>query len=190
MRANRKRQDAENPLKQILLGSLLTLTCLTGFASGSSAAEQAQARIVLSSPETIDDVNQVMRLERGKSTFLQTEYKISRVSVGDADIVDVKVLGPREIQLLAKKIGNTNVVIWSPKNSPKAAISVTVDTPYTHVQTQLRTLLNSDDISVEGAGESLVLHGSVPNELAVAQAKIDTGDGTHAAVALFQRMGL
>jgi pilus assembly protein CpaC len=84
--------------------------------------------------------------------------------------VDVKVLGPREIQLLAKKIGNTNVVIWSPKNSPKAAISVTVDTPYTHVQTQLRDLLNSDEISVEGAGESLILRGSVPNELAVSQA--------------------
>jgi pilus assembly protein CpaC len=170
MRLNRTEQITESPRRHRVLGTLLALICLTAIATGSSAAEHTQTRIVLASPNSIEDVSQAMRLEQGKSTFLQTEYSISRVSVGDAEIVDVKVLGPREIQLLAKKIGNTNVVIWSPKNSPKAAISVTVDTPHTHVQTQLRDLLNSDDIVVEGAGGSLILRGSVPNALAVESA--------------------
>jgi pilus assembly protein CpaC len=140
------------------------------FAASATALDGSKARVVLTSPDSLDDVEQEMRLEMGKSTFLQTNYKIERLSVGDADIVDVTLLGPREIQLLAKKVGTTNVVIWSPKNSPKAAISVSVDSPHAHVETQLRELLSAPGISVEGAGESLVLRGAVPNALSVERA--------------------
>lgn len=140
------------------------------FATSAAAIDVAGTRVVLNSPDSIEDVAQELRLEVGKSTFVQTEYKIDRVSVGDADIVDVTLLGPREIQLLARKVGNTNVVIWSPKNSPKAAISVSVDSPHIHIQTQLRELLSAPAISVDGASDSIVLRGSVPNELSVEQA--------------------
>jgi pilus assembly protein CpaC len=150
--------------------AILVFLSAAVFATSAGAIDVAGTRVVLTTPSSIEDVAQELRLEVGKSTFLQTEYKVDRISVGDADIVDVTILGSREIQLLAKKVGNTNVVIWSPKNSPKAAISVTVDSPHVHIQSQLRELLSAPGISVDGAGDSIVLQGSVPNELAVEQA--------------------
>lgn len=143
---------------------------IVAFTTSAMALDGSKTQIVLTSPDSLEDVAQELRLELGKSTFLQTDYKIERLSVGDADIVDVTLLGPREIQLLAKKVGHTNVVVWSPKNSPKAAISVSVDSPHAHIETQLRRLLSAPGISVDGAGDSLVLSGTVPNELSVERA--------------------
>lgn len=170
MRVKPNPRDSDRLVYRSLLAILLTALALVAIATNASAIDPSRTRVVLSIPETIDDVPREMSLEKGHSTFLQTEYDISRVSVGDADIVDVEVLGSREVQLLAKKVGQTNVVVWSPRNSPKAAISITVDPPHAHVEAQLRQLLSAPDIKVEGAGESLVLRGSVPNALAVEQA--------------------
>jgi pilus assembly protein CpaC len=153
--------------------AIFSILCVVAFAASATALDAldgSKTRVVLARPDSLDDVAQELRLEMGKSTFLQTDYKIERLSVGDSDIVDVILLGPREIQLLAKKVGHTNVVVWSPKNSPKAAISVSVDSPHVHIQTQLRELLSAPGISVEGAGESIVLRGAVPNSLSVERA--------------------
>lgn len=49
----------------------------------------------------------------GKSALLRLPDATSRVSVGDKEIADIILINPREIYLLGKKVGTTNIMLWS-----------------------------------------------------------------------------
>jgi pilus assembly protein CpaC len=124
----------------------------------------------LAEPRNNGDVVRDLFLERGKSTFVKSDYSVKRVSVGNPQILDVVVLSPRELQLVAKAIGTTNLVLWDPKGTPKAAIDVHVGTPHSHLQAELRRVLGNESIKVDSAGESIVLKGTVSSALVQEQA--------------------
>jgi pilus assembly protein CpaC len=102
-----------------------------------------------------------LELERGKSAVLQTEFRVKRVSIGDPEIVDVVVLDPRQAHLVAKAIGDTNVVLWNADGKLEAALDVHVGSPHSQIETELRRVLHNDTIGVDGAGHALVVRGSV-----------------------------
>jgi pilus assembly protein CpaC len=129
-----------------------------------------RATIHLDDPGNHEDVLRELRLERGKSAYLRTEYQVKRVSVGDPAVVDVLVLSPRELQLVGKSIGTTNVLLWDSKGMPKAAIDVSVGTPHSHLESELRRVLGNDGIAVDSAGESVVLKGTVGSPIDVEHA--------------------
>jgi pilus assembly protein CpaC len=121
-------------------------------------------------PRNGDDVLHEIEIEQGKSVFLRTDYTIKRVSVGNPDIMDVVVLSPREIQLVAKQVGATNVILWDPSGRPQAAIDVHVGTVHSHLESVLRRVLDGEDIHVESAGAGIALSGSVSSAVAMDQA--------------------
>jgi pilus assembly protein CpaC len=129
-----------------------------------------RATIHLSDPGNHEDVLRELRLERGKSAYLRTEYRVKRVSVGNPEVVDVLVLSPTELQLVGKSIGITNVLLWDAKGMPKAAIDVSVGTPHSHLESELRRVLGNDGIAVDSAGESVVLKGTVGSPIDVEHA--------------------
>jgi pilus assembly protein CpaC len=94
--------------------------------------------------------------------FIQTSYSVRRVSVGDPNVVDVSPLGTKEIQLVAKSIGTTNVVLWSPTGVPKASINVAVGAANSHIEAELKRVLGDNDVQIDGAGESVIVRGTVP----------------------------
>ena len=61
----------------------------------------------------------------GKSALLKLPESASRVSVGDKDIADIILLNPREIYILGKKVGSTNIMLWS-KNGQSTVVDVNV----------------------------------------------------------------
>jgi pilus assembly protein CpaC len=79
------------------------------------------------------------------------------------------VLGGRELQLVGKAIGATNLLIWDSNAKPQAVINVHVDSAYTHVERALRDALGNDSIEVQGAGNAVILKGSVPSDVALGQ---------------------
>jgi pilus assembly protein CpaC len=129
-----------------------------------------QPTIYIDQPRTEEDVVSFLRMERGKTAFVKTAFSVRRASVGDPSVVDIVVLSPRELQFVANSIGATNVVLWDAKGAPMAAIDVSVGTPYSHLQGELRRVLGNGAIEVDSAGESVVLKGTVPNALAMEQA--------------------
>lgn len=47
-----------------------------------------------------------------KSRVLATRAPVRKVSVGNPEIADVLVTNPRELYLLGRSLGSTNVLLW------------------------------------------------------------------------------
>ena len=85
MRPNRVHNYGNRASQQGMARAIFVFLSVVVFAASATALDGSKTRVVLTSPDSLDDVAQEMRLEMGKSTFLQTDYKIERLSVGDAD---------------------------------------------------------------------------------------------------------
>ncbi len=124
-----------------------------------------------------------LEIERGKSIAISTDYAVKRISVGAPEILDVVAIGTKDIQLVAKSIGITNVLLWDTKGRPQAIIEVHVGTPYTHVERTIRRIMQNDSILVEGAGNAVILRGNVSSSvgldqvLKLAHGMIEVGEG-------------
>jgi len=106
----------------------------------------------------------------GKSALLRLPAAASRVSVGDKTIADVILLNPREIYLLGKKVGTTNIILWS-RSGQSTVIDVQVGIDPSALQAQLNKLMPGEkDIKVSAAADSLVLTGSVADAMKAARA--------------------
>src|SRR5205085_11173786 len=73
------------------------------------AQEVASVQENYSSPSV---VGPPMTLITGKSTLLRLETPIDRVSVGNPAVADVTLINPRELYILGKSFGSTNVILW------------------------------------------------------------------------------
>jgi pilus assembly protein CpaC len=139
--------------------------------------------IRLSVPLSEQDRLHNLEIERGKSIAISTDYAVKRISVGAPEILDVVAIGTKDIQLVAKSIGITNVLLWDTKGRPQAIIEVHVGTPYTHVERTIRRIMHNDSILVEGAGNAVILRGNVSSSvgldqvLKLAHGMIEVGEG-------------
>jgi pilus assembly protein CpaC len=107
------------------------------------------------------DMLRELEMEVGKSLAVRTDYRVKRVSVGDPRIADVVVLGPRELQFVAKGLGATNVLLWDAEGHLQVLIDVHVGRPYSNIASKLRDVLESEQIDLESVGDSVVLRGNV-----------------------------
>jgi len=161
-------------LMRILIcsGVALWMLVVSGASVTSSAAtlDPSLGPIRLAVPLSEQERLYDLEIERGKSVSITTDFTIKRISVGDPEILDVAALGSRDIQLVAKSVGITNALLLDEKGRPQAVIEVHVGTPYTHIERSLRRVLDNDTISVEGAGNAIVLRGNVPSSVVLDQA--------------------
>jgi pilus assembly protein CpaC len=156
----------------ICSGIALWMLAVSGAAVTSSAdtLDPDNGPIRLSVPLSEQERLHDLEIERGKSVSVTTAYTVKRISVGDPGVVDVVAIGSRDVQLVAKAVGITNVLFWDDKGRPQAVIEVHVGTPYTHIQRAMRRSLQNDSILVEGAGNALVLRGNVSSDVVLDQA--------------------
>ena len=97
----------------------------------------------------------------GKSALLRLPDATSRVSVGDKEIADIILINPREIYLLGKKVGTTNIMLWS-KGGQSTVIDVNVSMDASALQGKLQQLMPSEkNIVVSNAADSIIISGSV-----------------------------
>jgi pilus assembly protein CpaC len=159
-------------------GIALWMLVVSGASVTSSAAtlDPKKGPIRLAVPLSEKDRLHELEIERGKSASITTDYTVKRISVGDPEVLDVVALGSRDIQLVAKAVGITNVLLLDGKGRPQAVIEVHVGTPYSHIERSLQRLMHNDSILVEGAGNAIILRGSVPSDVLLDQAlKITEG---------------
>jgi pilus assembly protein CpaC len=156
----------------ICLGIALWMLAVSGAAVTSSAATLNLDNGPIRLPVPLSEQGRLhdLEIERGKSIGITTDYTVKRISVGAPDVLDVVALGSKDIQLVAKAVGVTNVLFWDTKGRPQAVIEVHVGTPYTHIERAIRRFMNHDSISVEGAGNAVILRGSVSSDVVLDQA--------------------
>ena len=161
------------------LGVACALALLTGSALPAAAATELAANqqgvVQVASPASDEQRVRTLDVEMGKTVFFNTDFAVRRVSVGDPDTLDVNVLSPRELSLVPKKIGTTNLVLWETSGAPALVVDVNVGSNYSPIEHRIASALGVDGVKVESAGESVVLTGTVPSpvhaERAVAVAK-------------------
>lgn len=141
---------------------LLALLAWLVLASSVSAAERPAAVVRLEQAPDFGKTLYTLDVQRGKATLIQTPFAVSRVAVGDADIADFVAISDREIEVLAKEAGDTNLLIWG-KGRVQAVIDVHVGGIQPHIARELSELLDNPSIQVDVAGGSIILRGSVPD---------------------------
>ena len=157
------------------LRALALVLCLAAPAAASEtpqvlSAKPGDAVVYLDPAGNATDVLRQLGIERGKSTFLKAGFTVKRVSVGSPDVLDVVVLNSTEIQLVAKAVGTTNLLVWDPSGKLQAAIDVYVSSAQSQLQSELRRILEVEDVTVESTGHATVLKGSVPSAVKLEQA--------------------
>lgn len=111
-----------------------------------------------------------LNLVTGKSTLLRLGAPVDRISVGNPVVADVTVIGSRELYVLGKAFGSTNVILWR-KNGPTSVLNVVVDLDAGLLQDKLAELLPEEKgIQVHAAADSVVLSGTVSSAAKVEQA--------------------
>lgn len=108
-----------------------------------------------------------LRLTAGKSMLLQLSESAARLSVGNPDVADVVLINPREIYLLGKKTGQTNLLIWTAQGSTTLR-DITVGTDTDALHAKLREYVPSaENLRVDTIADSVVLSGRVSDGMKV-----------------------
>jgi pilus assembly protein CpaC len=101
----------------------------------------------------------------GKSTLLKLPQAIKRISVGSPSVADVMMINPREVYILGKIVGMTNITLWT-QDGKSTVIDVTVLMDITALNHQLQAIMPDEkDIKITAAGDSLIVSGFVTNTL-------------------------
>jgi len=164
-------------------GKALGVACALALLAGTSLPATAAVDLAVTEQGIVhigaagSDEQRIRTLdvELGKTMFFHTDFAVRRVSVGDPETLDVNVLSPRELSLVPKKIGATNLVLWETSGAPALVIDVNVGSNYGPIEHRIESVLGAPGVKVESAGESVVLTGTVASpvqaERAVAIAK-------------------
>lgn len=116
------------------------------------------------------EVGAEMNLTVSKSTLLRLPAPVDRISVGNPAIADVTLISGKELYLLGKAFGTTNVMLWR-STGGTTVIDVTVGIDTAALKTQLGKILPDEPrIEVQAASDSIVLSGTVSSALAAQQA--------------------
>jgi pilus assembly protein CpaC len=116
------------------------------------------------------DIGPPMTLTVGKSTLLRLPQAIERISIGNPSITDVTLISARELYLIGKTFGSTNVMLWH-QGGGTTVLDVVVQIDTGTLQEQLHRLLPSEKrIEVRSAADSLVLTGRVSSAVKALEA--------------------
>lgn len=96
-----------------------------------------------------------------KSRILTSAVAVERVSVGNPDIADILILRARELYVLGKDLGTTNVLLWDADDRLIGSVSLEVTHDLSGLKEKLFELLPNEQIEIYAAQRSIVLAGNV-----------------------------
>ncbi|MEN9315874.1 MAG: hypothetical protein RIS35_2267, partial [Pseudomonadota bacterium] len=111
------------------------------------------------------EIGPALNLVLGKSTLLRLPAAIERISLGNPTVADVTMISPRELYLLGKAFGSTNVIMWR-KGGATTIIDVSVGLDAAVLESRLSELLPAEKgIKVNASVDAIVLSGEVSSGL-------------------------
>ena len=123
-----------NRLMTFLIGGTLAFSIVAAGSFVPSPAKAVDVQIIEPSADRAvvelrkstgsTGVLRRLQLEIGKSLYVQTDYTVIRVSIGDPDVVDVVVLSPKELQLVPKSVGGTKVSLIDRADTQRVRLSI------------------------------------------------------------------
>ena len=111
-----------------------------------------------------------------QSVLLDSPFVIKRVSIARPETADVMVVSPRQIMVIGKTFGTTTLVYWSREevaNTVEVVVGINLDL----VREDLRKIAPDQTFEVSAAGDTLVLTGTVGDN--VVQTRLVEGARAH-----------
>ncbi|NDU86402.1 MAG: type II and III secretion system protein family protein [Ferrovum sp.] len=132
-------------------------------ASYTSANQAATSSVVNG------ELAPVVQAALNKSLRIRVTAPLVRVSVANPEIADVSLVRNQEIFLVGKKVGSTNLFLWT-KDGGMTSMDVVVSIDVSGLQNKLRELVPEEKgVKVSPAGEAFVLSGSVADGVILRQ---------------------
>lgn len=98
-----------------------------------------------------------------KSSTVDLDRPIKRVSMGNPQIADIVVLRSRQVYILGKSLGSSNVLLWDSNDNLVREINVNVTHDLSGLKESLHQLLPNEKVEVYSTQGSIVLKGQVSN---------------------------
>jgi pilus assembly protein CpaC len=106
-----------------------------------------------------------------KSGLIRLKKSAKRISVGNPGIADIVILRSRQVHVVGKALGTTNVVLWDSQDNIFATFEVEVIHDLETLKKKLHELLPGEKIKVHSAQERIILSGEVSNVVKMNAAK-------------------
>lgn len=98
----------------------------------------------------------------GRSNLVNLTANVSRVSLGNPAVADVTLTSPRQLYILGKSLGSTNVMLWDKAGRMVAAIDVNVSREFGALNSEIQKLVaKKGNVRVRPVGDAVVLEGNV-----------------------------
>lgn len=133
------------------------------FAQDDQSSERRQ-RMQATSPMTVmpyEGASVPVKVALNKSHVLEFPTRVNRVSVGNPQIADILVVRSRQIYVVGKAIGSTNVVLWDDDDRVQGVLNVEVTQDLEVLKANLNELLPGEPIQVRSSYGTIVLSGEV-----------------------------
>ncbi|WP_240454168.1 type II and III secretion system protein family protein [Halomonas sp. NO4] len=138
----------------------LTLVALLAAGWGMELpAQQSDPTRRVSMPLEGRSVSVAVAIDKGQ--VLEFPRPVRVVSVGNPEIADIVVMGSRQLYVLGKSTGTTNVVLWDRSENVEGALNVTVTHDLETLKSNLHELLPGESIQVRSSQDGIVLSGEV-----------------------------
>jgi pilus assembly protein CpaC len=165
MNSNRKFRK-EHPAKAGLAYSRSVRRRGAAFASGAFALALVLAQPVSPLPEGWGQVHAADKRERvavtlNQSRIINLRTRAARVSVASPEIADILVIDPRQIYVVGKQLGTTNVVLWDEADKIRGTINIEVTPDLDLLKSRLHEVLPRERVQVRSAQGAIVVSGVV-----------------------------
>jgi pilus assembly protein CpaC len=122
----------------------------------------------LPTPAPVAGSNMVLPLN--KTIGIDLDKEIRDVIIGNPDIADIVVRSQKQIYLIGKKTGDTNVFLIDANGNMIRKIDIVVQPDVDGIQSNIAEMLPGERISVKGMGDSVVLSGTATSDGVAAKA--------------------
>lgn len=106
---------------------------------------------------------QYIKVYANKSSLHQFATPVSQVLVGSTDIADVVTLNDRQIYILGKKPGTTNVTVFDTNQKLIAILDIEVKSDHASTERDIRASSGGNRVRLRANNDKVVVSGFVPD---------------------------
>ncbi len=133
--------------------------CLTMLVSGRSVGQSTEGSDTAAATAE-EGETRTINVSLGTSRVIKAPWPVARVSITAPEVVDVQVLTPKQVLLLGKSVGTTDVILWNKKEEMwQSRVGVAVDTK--QLEMKLAELFPDCTLTLAQSGETVILQGSL-----------------------------
>ena len=100
-----------------------------------------------------------LRLHMGASQIVHSPWPVARVSITSPDVADVQVLTPRQVLVVGKSIGRTDLTLWGDQEPQVWRAQVVVDADIEELSRTIAEMFPDSKLRLRQSGKVLLLTG-------------------------------